>query len=114
MAKIGIYLPKYFRLGDQKLLKAVDEATLRRETLKLADKLTDLCGGCTQIEVTGYYKFPDGFFSEAPTIEMYCFCADDSAQSVADELKPILSDLRLRLRQNTIGLYVQDGKFIEC
>lgn len=108
MAKIGIYLPKYHRLGDEAVLKAIPESDVRREVLKIATKLTDLCGGCTQTEVTGWYKFSDGFLSEHPTIEIYCFCSPNNVGQIAVELKPLLADIKLRLAQDSIGLYVDD------
>lgn len=114
MAKIGIYLPKYRRQGNENLLRPVDEGTLRRETLKITKLLTDLVGGCTSIDVMGYYKFDDGFFSEAPTTEIYCFCDDKMTGKIASELKPLLTDIKLRLSQNSVGMYIDStSKFIE-
>ena len=114
MAKIGIYLPKYMRKGDEALLKPIDDNVLRKEVLNMAKLMTDLTGGCTSIEVTGYYKFPDGFFSEAPTMEIYCFCDNEKTGEVAAALKPRLTDIKLRLGQNSVGMYIApDFKFIE-
>jgi hypothetical protein len=115
MARIGIYLPKYYRLGQDTILKEIDSVTLRKEILKITNLLTDEVGGCTSIEVTGYYKFPDGFFSEHPTVEIYCFCDDKKAGDIASKLKPVLTDIKLRLCQNSVGMYVESGtKFIEA
>ena len=97
MARIGIYVPKFQRLGDEKLLLPLDDKIIRRETLQICKKLTKLCGGCTAIDVMGYYEFPDGFFSEAPTMEIYCFCEDMLVGKVADALKPLMTDLRLKI-----------------
>ena len=112
MAKIGIYLPKYYRVEGENLLKPIDDVLLRKEVLKIANRLTDLCGGCTSTEVTGYYKFKDGFFSEHPTIELYCFCNDKDTALIARELKPFLTDVCLRLAQTSVGMYIND-RFVE-
>lgn len=112
MSKIGIYLPKYHRLGNDDVLKEIDSNVLRKQTLKLAEALTDFCGGCTLIEVTGFYKFPDGFFSEAPTYEMYCFCDQNRTGEVSKIIKPMLSEFKLKLAQSSIGMYI-DNQFIE-
>ena len=74
--------------------------------------MTNVCGGAISIEVTGYYEFCDGFLSECPTLEIYCFCKKSQINEVAAELKPLVSEIRLRLAQNSIGMYIND-EFIE-
>lgn len=111
MARIGIYVPKYQRIGSEERLTEIDPVIFRKETLKICKLLTKLCGGCNAFESTGYYEFPDGFFSESPSIEIYCFCPNDKVNLVATELKPLVVDIRLRLGQSNIGMYI-DNKYI--
>lgn len=112
MAKIGVFIPKYCRVGDTDVLKKLKESDIRKESLAIAKCMTDVCGGAISIEVTGYYEFCDGFLSECPTLEIYCFCKKSQINDVAAELKPLVSEIRLRLAQNSIGMYIND-EFIE-
>ena len=112
MAKIGVFIPKYCRVGDTDVLKKLKESDIRKESLEIAKCMTNVCGGAISIEVTGYYEFCDGFLSECPTLEIYCFCKKSQINEVAAELKPLVSEIRLRLAQNSIGMYIND-KFIE-
>ena len=112
MAKIGVFIPKYCRVGNQDILKKLKETDVREESLRVAQEMTAICGGAISTEVTGYYSFIDGFFSECPTLEIYCFCRQSMVSDVADRLKPLVSDIRFKLNQNSIGMYVKDD-FIE-
>lgn len=109
MAKIGIYVPKYKRDGENERLVKVDDNVFRRETLKICKTFTEITGGCTSVEVTGYFLFKkDDYFSEHPCLEIYSYCDDDVVAEMADRLKPHITDMRLRLGQQTIGMYVND------
>ena len=111
MARIGIYVPKFQRVGSESKLTEIDPVIFRKETLNICKLLTYLCGGCNSFETTGYYKFPDGFFSESPSMEIYCFVDDKKVHDVATALKPLIVDIRLRLGQTNIGMYI-DNKYI--
>ncbi|MBR4313489.1 MAG: hypothetical protein IKP66_01110 [Lachnospiraceae bacterium] len=112
MARIGIFIPKYYRVGDKDILKAINETDIREVQLQVAKELTELCGGAICTEVTGYYEFADNYFSECPTLEIYALCKPSMVGQVADALKPIVTDIRFKLKQNSVGLYVNED-FLE-
>ena len=56
MAKIGVFIPKYCRVGNQDVLKKLKETDVREESLRVAQEMTAICGGAISTEVTGYYS----------------------------------------------------------
>lgn len=112
MAKIGVYIPKYMRVGNQDIAKSLNEKLVREKVVKVAQAMTDVCGGAISQNVTGFYRFSDGYLAETDTVEIYCLCRDEDIDAIADVLKPLVSEIRYELNQNSIGMYVNED-FIE-
>ena len=105
MARIGIFIPKYYRVGDKDILKAINETDIREVQLQVAKELTELCGGAICTEVTGYYEFADNYFSECPTLEIYALCKPSMVGQVADALKPIAKSFSVFFAPISLNTY---------